>query len=95
MPGISNLLGIHSAISGHSIDSIVNEFAGKGYGDFKGAVAEIVVDYLTPIRNRTLELLADPAELTSLMKVGADKANAVATETIQKTYEAMGLIPRG
>ena len=94
-PGISNLLGIHSAISGQSIDSIVNEFAGKGYGDFKGAVAEIVVDYLTPIRSRTLELLEDPAELTSLMKVGADKANAVATETIKKTYEAMGLIPRG
>jgi len=94
-PGISNLLGIHSAISGQSIESIVNEFEGKGYGDFKGAVAEIVVDYLTPIRTRTLELLEDPAELTALMKIGADKANAVASETIAKTYEAMGLIPRG
>lgn len=94
-PGISNLLGIHSAISGQSIESIVNDFDGKGYGDFKGAVAEIVVDYLTPIRTRTLELLEDPAELTSLMKIGADKANEVASETIKKTYEAMGLIPRG
>ena len=94
-PGISNLLGIYSAISGQSIDSIINEFEGKGYGDFKGAVAQIVVDYLTPIRTRTLELLEDPGELTSLMKIGADKANAVASETIKKTYEAMGLIPRG
>ena len=94
-PGISNLLGIHSAITGQSIDAIVKEFDGKGYGDFKSAVAEIVVDYLTPIRTRTLELLEDPAELTSLMKIGADKANEVATETIKKTYEAMGLIPRG
>lgn len=94
-PGISNLLGIHSAISGQSIESIVNDFEGKGYGDFKGAVAEIVVDYLTPIRTRTLELLEDPAELTTLMKIGADKANEVASETIKKTYEAMGLIPRG
>ena len=94
-PGISNLLSIHSAISGKSVDAIVAEFDGKGYGDFKGAVGELVVEYLKPIRTRTLELLEDSGELTRLMKVGADKANEVASQTIAKTYEAMGLIARG
>ncbi len=94
-PGVSNLLTIHSALSGKSIAELENEFAGKGYGDFKGAVAEVVVEYFRPVRERTLELLKDPAELTKILKVGADKANAVAQDTLAKTYEAMGLIPRG
>ena len=92
--GISNLLTIYSAISGNSIESAEAEFAGKGYGDFKSAVAEVVVDFLTPIRNKALELLEDPQYLTQILAEGAAKANHVASKTLAETYEALGLIPR-
>ncbi len=92
--GISNLLTIYSAISGNSIESAEAEFAGKGYGDFKSAVAEVVVDFLTPIRNKALELLEDPQHLTQILAEGAAKANHVASKTLAETYEALGLIPR-
>jgi len=91
-PGISNLLTIHSALSGESIQEIENEFAGKGYGDFKSAVAEVVIAELEPIRERTKELMDDPAELVSLLKVGANKANEVASKTLKEVYAALGLI---
>jgi tryptophanyl-tRNA synthetase len=91
-PGISNLLTIHSALSGKSIQEIENEFAGKGYGDFKSAVAEVVIAQLEPIRERTKELMDDPAELASLLKVGANKANEVASNTLKEVYAAIGLI---
>ena len=93
--GISNLLTIHSTLSGKSISDLEIEFAGKGYGDFKSAVAEVVVEYLRPVRQRALALLADPGYLFSVLKSGADKASAVADVTLAKTYEALGLIPRG
>lgn len=93
-PGVSNLLTIQSALSGKSIKDLEKEFEGKGYGDFKGAVAECVVEYFRPVRERTLELLNDPAELSRILAIGAEKANAVAEETLRKTYDAMGLIPR-
>jgi len=91
-PGISNLLTIHSALSGKSIQAIENEFAGKGYGDFKSAVAEVVISEFEPIRNRTKQLMDDPAELVSLLKVGANKANEVASNTLKEAYTAIGLI---
>ncbi len=93
--GISNLLTIHSALSGKSISELENEFAGKGYGDFKGAVAEIVVEYFRPVRDTVQELLTDTTYLSSVLKLGADKASAVADKTIAATYEALGLIARG
>ena len=93
-PGISNLLTIFSTLSGRTIDSIENEFDGKGYGDFKGAVAEVVVEYLRPVRQRTLELLNDPSHLSAILKAGAQKAELVAHETIANVYERIGLIPR-
>lgn len=93
-PGVSNLLTIHSALSGKTISELESEFDGKGYGDLKGAVAEVVVEYFRPVRERTLELLKEPTELKKILKVGADKANAVAEETLKKTYDAMGFIPR-
>jgi tryptophanyl-tRNA synthetase len=92
--GISNLLTIYSAITGQSIADAQNEFTGKGYGDFKTAVAEVVVDFLTPIRAKAQELLQDPAHLTSILRDGAAKANAVASTTLAETYEALGLLPR-
>ena len=92
--GISNLLTIYSAITGLSIAAAQNEFAGKGYGDFKGAVAGVVVDFLTPIRAKAQELLQDPAHLTAILRDGAEKADAVASKTLAETYEALGLLPR-
>jgi tryptophanyl-tRNA synthetase len=91
-PGISNLLTIHSALSGKSIQDIENEFAGKGYGDFKSAVAEVVIAELEPIRERTKQLMDDPAELVNLLNVGAKKANEVASNTLKEVYAAIGLI---
>jgi len=91
-PGISNLLTIHSALSGKSIEAIENEFAGKGYGDFKTAVAEVVIAELEPIRDRTKQLMDDPAELVSLLSTGAKKANEVASKTLKEVYAAIGLI---
>ena len=91
-PGISNLLTIHSALSGKSIEAIENEFTGKGYGDFKSAVAEVVIAELEPIRDRTKQLMDDPADLVNLLKVGAKKANEVAANTLKEVYTAIGLI---
>ena len=91
-PGISNLLTIHSALSGKTIEAIESEFAGKGYGDFKSAVAEVVIAELEPIRDRTKQLMDDPAELVSLLSTGAKKANEVASNTLKEVYAAIGLI---
>jgi tryptophanyl-tRNA synthetase len=94
-PGVSNLLTIHSAFSGKSIKDIENEFTGKGYGDFKLQVAEVVVEALNPIRTRTLELMDDKAELLKLLKAGSEKANLVAAKTLADVYSALGLIANG
>ena len=91
-PGISNLLTIHAALSGESIANLENKFAGKGYGDFKSAVAEVVVEYLRPIRARALELLEDEAHLVKVLHAGADKARVVASATVADTYKNLGLV---
>jgi tryptophanyl-tRNA synthetase len=91
-PGISNLLAIHSALSGISIEKLENEFEGKGYGDFKSAVAEVVVEYLRPIRTAALELLDDEKNLIDLLHMGGAKAREVATETLNLAYENLGVV---
>ena len=91
-PGISNLLTIHSALSGQSIADLENEFAGKGYGDFKGAVAEVVVEYFRPVRTRALELLEDEGHLLNILHQGAEKAREVAQETLDATYANLGVV---
>lgn len=93
-PGVSNLLDILSAVTGESLDSLEASFEGKGYGDLKGAVAEAVVATIEPIRERTLELLADPAELDRLLARGAEKAAAKAEVTLETVYERIGLLRR-
>ena len=90
-PGISNLLTIHSALSGKSISDLESEFFGKGYGEFKAAVAEVVIAKLEPIRARTTELMDDPAELSRVLNNGAQKANEVASTTLKAAYSAIGL----
>jgi tryptophanyl-tRNA synthetase len=80
-PGVSNLLTIFSALSGTSVETLENEYAGRGYGDLKKGVAEVVTSTLEPIRARTNELLADPAELDRLLAVAADRAAEHANTT--------------
>ena len=91
-PGISNLLTIHSALSGRTIAELENEFDGKGYGDFKAAVADVVVEYLRPIRAKAMELLEDEKHLLQILHQGSEKARAVAQETIATTYKNLGVV---
>ena len=92
-PGVSNLLSISSAISGDSIDSLVEKYSGQGYGTLKVAVAEQVVDCLEPIQARYKELREDRNLLDNILAEGAAKARARAKETLRKTQEALGFIP--
>lgn len=92
-PGVSNLLVIHSVLSGTSIDDLVVSFAGRGYGDLKKEVADVVVDRLTPFQTRMSELLADPAELDRILADGADRAREVAQATMARVRAAVGLLP--
>jgi tryptophanyl-tRNA synthetase len=92
--GISNLLGILSLLGGSSVAALEAEFAGKGYGDLKSAVADVVVAEFEPIRARAMELLADPAELDRLLAVNAERANEIAEATLGRVYDAMGFLPR-
>jgi tryptophanyl-tRNA synthetase len=91
-PGISNLLGIHSAISGESIASLEARFEGAGYGALKGEVADVVVSAIEPIRNRTEELLSDPAELDRLLASGAARAKEIASKTLAEVYDRIGFL---
>jgi len=93
--GISNLLTIHSALSGKTIAELETQFTGKGYGDFKTEVADVVVQALTPIRQRSEELMNDQAELLRILKAGAEKANQVASKTLSDVYGALGLLKNG
>lgn len=92
-PGISNLLTIHSALSGRSIPSLESDFEGKGYGDFKGAVADVVTSFFAPVKARTEELLKDESALLSILEEGSAKAREVAAMTLKKAYDALGLVP--
>ncbi|WP_433499720.1 tryptophan--tRNA ligase [Sphaerimonospora sp. CA-214678] len=92
-PGVTNLLRIHSALSGLSIADLEARFAGQGYGAFKKEVAEVVVDAFAPIRERTEKLLADEAELDRMLAAGADRARAVARETMAQVRDRLGLLP--
>ena len=91
-PGISNLLTIHSALSGKSIQDLEGEFSSKGYGEFKAAVAEVVISKLEPIGKRTRELMDDQGELIRILNKGAARANEVATATLKAAYSAIGLV---
>lgn len=89
-PGITNLINIHASISGQSVDSIVSQYANKGYGDFKTDLAEIVVNHLEPIQKRYYDLY-ESDELDQILDEGRDKARAVAEKTVRKVKKAMGI----
>ncbi len=91
-PGISNLLTIYSVLAGRSMESLEDEYAGRGYGDFKKGLAEVVESTFGPIRERTLELLDDPAELDRILAANADRASEVAEVTLAKAYDRVGLL---
>ena len=93
--GISNLISIYSALTNKTIAEVENEFAGKGYGDFKTQVAQVVIETFNPIRERTNQLLTDKGELVKILKSGADKANAVANKTLSDVYRSLGLVQNG
>jgi tryptophanyl-tRNA synthetase len=92
-PGVSNLLTIYSALTGRSVDDLEKEYAGRGYGDFKGDLAEVVVEFVTPFRTRTLALLDDRAELDAVLARGAARAREVASRTLADVYERVGFLP--
>lgn len=89
-PAIANLLSIYSLCSGKSIEQLESEFEGKGYGDFKQALGETIVETLKPIHDRYNEII-DSKELDEILDLGADKANQVASKTVAKAKKAMGL----
>jgi tryptophanyl-tRNA synthetase len=92
-PGVSNLLTIYSALTGRGIDDLEKAYAGKGYGDFKGDLADVVVEFVTPFRNRTRELLDDRAELDAVLTRGAARAREVASRTLADVYDRVGFLP--
>ncbi|MCW3815261.1 tryptophan--tRNA ligase [Micromonospora sp. DR5-3] len=92
-PGIANLLSIYSALSGRSIDDLVAAYDGKGYGDLKKDLAEVVREFLTPIQERTRTYLDDPTQLDKLLAQGAEKARVVAEATVRTVYDRIGFFP--
>jgi len=91
-PGVSNLLTIYSALTGRTVEDLVTSYDGKGYGDFKGDLADVVVEFVTPFRDRTHELLDDRAELESILRNGAARAREVASRTLADVYERVGFL---
>ena len=90
-PAITNLLGIYAGLTGRAVPEIEEQYRGKGYGDFKKDLAEVVVDVLSPIRERTLELMDDPRELDEVLEAGAEKARGVARSTLHDAWAKLGL----
>jgi tryptophanyl-tRNA synthetase len=93
-PGVSNLLSLLSVLGGSSIPALVDSFAGRGYGDLKSETADAVVAAFAPVRERALELLADPAELDRLLAGNAARAEAIASATLATVYDRIGFLPR-
>jgi tryptophanyl-tRNA synthetase len=92
-PGISNLLTIYSTLTGTGIAELEEKYAGKGYGALKTDLAEVMVDFVTPFRERTQQYLDDPETLDSILAKGAEKARAVAAETLSQAYDKVGFLP--
>jgi len=93
-PGVSNLMSIYSAVTGKSYEEIEQEFDGCGYGKFKPAVGDAVVECLRPIREEATRILTDKAYLESVYKAGAEKASYVANKTLRKVYKKIGFVAR-
>ena len=93
-PGVANLMNIYASVTGKSFDEIESEFAGKGYGAFKPAVGDAVIETLRPIREEAERILADKAYLKQVYTDGAMKASSVARKTLRKVYKRVGLVEK-
>ncbi|KNE79084.1 MULTISPECIES: tryptophan--tRNA ligase [Streptomyces] len=92
-PGVSNLLTIYAALTGATVADLEQRYEGKGYGALKTDLAEVYTEWATPFRDRTREYLDDPETLDSILAKGAEKARAVAAETLARVYERVGFLP--
>ena len=93
-PGVSNLMNIYAAVTGKSFDEIEKEFDGLGYGAFKPAVGDAVIEMLRPIREEAEHILADKAYLEKVYTEGAQKASCIARKTLRKVYKKIGLVEK-
>ncbi len=93
-PGVANLMNIYSSVTGKSFEEIEKEFAGKGYGVFKPAVGEAVIETLRPIREEAERILSDKAYLQSIYTEGAQKASNTARKTLRKVYKKLGFVEK-
>ena len=91
-PEAANLVGIYAALSGSSVDAVLADFGGEGFGKFKPALGELLVTKLAPINARFVELKGDTAALDAILRAGAAKARELAVPTLEKTYAALGLV---
>jgi tryptophanyl-tRNA synthetase len=91
-PGISNLLTIYAALTMRTIDELLEQYDGRGYGDLKKDLAEIVVEFVKPVQERTRAYLEDPGYLDKVLAVGADKARAVSAVTLANAYQNIGFL---
>ncbi|MBO7941383.1 tryptophan--tRNA ligase [Streptomyces antibioticus] len=92
-PGVSNLLTVYSTLTGTPVPELERQYEGKLYGALKTDLADVVVDFVTPFRDRTQQYLDDPETLDSILAKGAEKARAVAAETLARSYERVGFLP--
>ncbi|RYZ97352.1 MAG: tryptophan--tRNA ligase, partial [Proteobacteria bacterium] len=94
-PGVSNLLEIHSTLSGRSIADLETHFAGKMYGHLKIETAAVVIEKLRPVREKYKALLDDQTYLRGVMKKNAERAREHAARTLARAYEKVGFLPKG
>ena len=93
-PGVANLMTVYSACTGKTFEEIEAEFDGQGYGAFKTAVGDAVVEILRPIREEAQRLIKDKAYLEGVYRAGAEKAEYIANKTLRKVYKKVGFVPR-
>jgi tryptophanyl-tRNA synthetase len=92
-PGVSNLLTIAATLAGRPVAEVTADYAGKGYGDLKKDLAELAADFVRPIQRRTRAWLDDPGELDRVLAIGAERAEAVAAETLRMAHDRVGFLP--
>ena len=93
-PGVSNLLSIYSALDGRSIEQLEADYEGKMYGHLKVDLADVVVEYLTPIHDSAMDWIESPAKLDAVLADGAHRAQKIASATLDRLYDKLGLLPR-
>jgi tryptophanyl-tRNA synthetase len=92
-PGVSNLLAILSALTGRPVPDLEQAYAGRGYGDLKGDLAEVAVEFVRPIQQRTREFLDDAGELDRILAIGAERAQSVSAPTLRVAFDLVGFLP--